>query len=55
MSSVTSVELLKEEIKHQLFDILMKKLQEKVRDNIQNQLKKYQDNTNKKLKKTQKQ
>jgi hypothetical protein len=47
--------LFKEEFKNELIEILMEKLQEKVKQNIQNQLKEYQDNTNKKLEKTQKQ
>jgi adenylate kinase family enzyme len=48
-------EFLKEEIKNELFEILMEKLQDKVKENIQNQLKEYQDNTNKRVEKTQKQ
>jgi uncharacterized protein involved in exopolysaccharide biosynthesis len=46
---------LKEELKNEYSEIIREKLQEKVKENIQNQLKEYQDTTNKKLEKIQKQ
>jgi predicted nuclease with TOPRIM domain len=48
-------EFLKQDIKNELIEILMEKLQEMVKQNIQNQLKECQDITNRKLEKTQKQ
>jgi hypothetical protein len=46
-------ETLKEYVKKDILDILKEDLQEKLEKNIQNQMKEYQDNTNKKLEKTQ--
>jgi hypothetical protein len=40
-------ELLKVEIENEVIEILMEKLQVKVKENIENQLRDYQDNTNK--------
>jgi hypothetical protein len=44
--------VLKEKLKKDLIYILMEELKEKHKENIQYQLKAYQDNTNKKLEKT---
>jgi flagellar capping protein FliD len=46
---------LKEELTDELFETLMEKLQETVKQNVQNEVNQYQDSTNKKLEKTQKQ
>jgi esterase/lipase len=48
-------ELFKVELKNGLIGIFMDKIQEKVKENIEKQLKEYQDKTNKILEKTQKQ
>jgi hypothetical protein len=40
------------ELKNELIEILMKELDEKLKENIQKQLKEYQDSTNKRLEKT---
>jgi hypothetical protein len=48
-------ELFKVELKNELIGIFMDKIQEKVKENIEKQLKEYQDKTNKILEKTQKQ
>jgi cell division protein FtsX len=48
-------EFLKREIMNQLTEILKEKLQEMVKQNIPNELKDYQDITNRKFEKTQKQ
>jgi hypothetical protein len=46
---------LKEEIMNELIEILIEKLQEMIKQNVWDKLKKYQDTTNKKLGKIQKQ
>jgi hypothetical protein len=46
---------LKEEIMNELTEILIEKLQEMIKQNVWDKLKKYQDTTNKKLGKIQKQ
>jgi uncharacterized protein (UPF0305 family) len=48
-------EHLREELKNELLEILAKELQEKLNEIIQKQLKEYQENTTKKLEKTQEQ
>jgi predicted nuclease with TOPRIM domain len=55
LNNVHKKKSLKEEIMDELIEIRMEKLQEIVKQNIQNDLKQYQDTTNKKLKNTQKQ
>jgi predicted transcriptional regulator len=48
-------EMLKKELRKELTEILMVYLQKNLKESIENQLKEYQHNTNRKLEKTQKQ
>jgi hypothetical protein len=47
MISVRAIKSAQKDLKNELIAILMKDLQETLKENIQKQLKEYQDNTNK--------